>query len=338
MKISELLITEAISLTQYESALRDAIYAGMKDAIKYMGESLPVYLKSSDTAEEFKNYRELAAKGESLLPMIHAIRDDMEHVLASFIEKELRYATDKVIGHAVTDFEFKKINSNTGGYAAGLQVVVNSNYTTKELASRIMDVVYDSAINESESASDLFDQVFKVMKHVDRNREIIEPYNYDKIVENMLDIIIHELVHVKQHKQQYDRGRKDIEYRSYLNKTPNELKDLLVKNHELSLTPAEQKRYNQLYYASPQEMAAFAHNIAQRIIRFWGIDDSLRLEDLPTAQQAMTGVKDDIRNHINPTTIKTQRVYNRYVKLVYQEVDRYIDYIRAKIIKNNQNK
>jgi hypothetical protein len=146
-------------------------------------------------------------------------------------------------------------------------------------------------------------------------------------VSEMISTLIHEVVHVLQHRAQQNKpsGTGGTEYRSYLDTRKGELKDLLSKYH--SQRDFKDERWDRLYYASPQEIGAFAHNIALRIVRDFGFN--LPDADLTVSFTAKDFV-DALRSRIgdqyrDPNNPREQAVLKRYLKLAYQEVQRYIE-------------
>jgi hypothetical protein len=144
------------------------------------------------------------------------------------------------------------------------------------------------------------------------------------IIFHMASVVIHELVHIKQHRQQFNNKRKETEYRSYIVKDKDKF-DRDLKSSWLS----------KAYLSSPQEISAISHDIAIDFIKEQDIDTWENIEFLKVVlpkrleQFIISKLSDydffrkfSIKNH------EDNKVFKRYSKLVYQEVTRYIDSIK----------
>jgi hypothetical protein len=149
----------------------------------------------------------------------------------------------------------------------------------------------------------------------------------------MLSTIIHELTHVVQHSRQRQKGRAGLEYRSYLDPR----KQMFPDNSKF-----DDPVYRRMYKASPQEMAAFAHEKVLQLMRPVLKDPEYYNINNPDYSEKD---KQDIINELNrklkyiptyasqlfpdPSTPLEQKIYQRYVKLMYQEAQRFIDNLWA---------
>lgn len=158
----------------------------------------------------------------------------------------------------------------------------------------------------------------------------------EKQINELVSVIIHEMVHVIQHYRQKHRflKGKDLEFRSYLDRHKGEYLDTRQKYDQ---TPDDESqkdlvnRYYDLYYASPQEIAAFAHQAALEIIDYYAFD----LMTHGASDLNSKSISNFIDNKIggrfrNPKNSREAMVRKRYLKLVYQEVIRYIEQRIAK--------
>jgi hypothetical protein len=142
-------------------------------------------------------------------------------------------------------------------------------------------------------------------------------------VAEMTDTITHEVVHVIQHRAQSGK-RKDTEYRSYLDKRKGEFRSLMGRNQkDRDYTDPQ---WTRLYYASPQEIGAHAHNMALIIVRDLGFDEPGADLSIPlTAQDFVNALRKRIGDQYkDPSNPQEQAVLRRYLKLAYQEVQRYL--------------
>jgi hypothetical protein len=127
---------------------------------------------------------------------------------------------------------------------------------------------------------------------------------------------------VIQHRRQERKKFTDYEYRSYLDKHKGEFRNIVSGPHN------RDEKYFNLYLASPQEIAAFAHEAALQLIKDYSLDEIQSADDVHRidARDIVDYVDSVTGNRYkNPKTPKEQSVRNRYMKLVYQEVHRYIE-------------
>lgn len=181
-------------------------------------------------------------------------------------------------------------------------------------------------------------------------RSSIDPFNIvdsQQVIDEMHSVattLIHELVHVSQMDPQVIKPQ----YYSYLS-DPKKRDKTTGKDELLQLaakqdrTPTENARYERLYAASPQEIAAIAHNISTTVLR------KLNLYDLDVAknlyaQGALEGtiMSNKVRRNIDLILTKhlskvlgsissndEVKVLNRYRKLIYQELHAFIDSVKT---------
>jgi hypothetical protein len=148
----------------------------------------------------------------------------------------------------------------------------------------------------------------RIMDQIQRR----SPYELD----GLIGTIVHEVVHVIQHRAQ--KGR-DIEYRSYLG-----------KKDEFKKVASNPDRYDdpewaRLYYSSPQEIAAFAHNMAQDVLSRYGRNPEVFSKNI-TAKDFVYALRHILGNQYKePSNARERAVLKRYLKLAYQEVQRYIE-------------
>jgi len=123
-------------------------------------------------------------------------------------------------------------------------------------------------------------------------------------LEEMVQVFVHELVHVIQNLKQSHRGD-NTEYRSYLTKDQDRFNAAVASSTDED---------SHLYYSSPQEIAAFAHDIVSNILK------SMQGKKVSRAD-IQDAVRDRVGAHFpDKTDPKVKKVYNRYLKLVYQEL------------------
>lgn len=138
-----------------------------------------------------------------------------------------------------------------------------------------------------------------------------------KVILDVAETLVHELVHVQQAVRQ-DKY-KEVEYRSYLDNIKDEMKMLMFGTID--------DYTRKLYYASPQEIPAFANQLVVNLIN--------QIEEKPKSPEfnqkldelIKTGrfVDKNYEKYNNPDNYKEYKVYKRFMKLVYQGLINYRD-------------
>lgn len=149
-------------------------------------------------------------------------------------------------------------------------------------------------------------EIDHVIQEYQRGHKIHNP------ISDLASTIIHELVHVLQHIPQYDKQRYDTEYKSYAG--------------------AKEKMYQELrdgepgvlYYSSPQEIGAFAHNFAIDLISKIKETGLPRNFDEILRRRMIGQMRPTVYNQLSP------RVIQRYAKKTYEELSHLISYGAAR--------
>jgi hypothetical protein len=198
---------------------------------------------------------------------------------------------------------FKKINAD--GTAADFVITLNIRFI-KELVDILIKTVGNWLVVHNKENINKFKTLFDI-----NSDEINRFYDFTGIptVYEMINVILHELAHVVQDVRQVHRGG-ETEYRSYLTKNPI-FNDILEKMYKGAKLTDEEFR---IYFSSPQEIAAHAHNIAADVVKKIG-------KSKPTAQAIQQAVNDLVGKFFaDKSDPRILKVYNRYLKLVYQQV------------------
>lgn len=319
-------ISEAISANQYISIVRDAIYDSIQESLVTMQEFLSPKAKA-----EFNSDNTSHARFIDLAKLY--LQDGIELTLPAKLIVVLNNALGSRI---VQGISFEDIPAL--GLTTGVSFKLRSKYV-KDISGHIIDrlvqIVYDNY-----SSGDRADGFYDICNQLAKNKRG-ENWHYmlvgaDLIIPQLISTIIHELIHVLQHHEQYIRKRgMDTEYRSYLDKEKGEMQSVIKKYEQErkqgQVSPKTWDRYMRLYYASPQEIAAFAHNAAQEVILNYGYEDAETVDELQLSGINASDILDAIDTVTskwvkNPRTPKEAAVRKRYIKLVYQEVARYLNY------------
>lgn len=318
MRIHEL-ITEAISVSSYdkpiELTIKKTIFGTLSELTDLYG-----YYKAAES--DFSDYNGSSWEFMNVMTM------EYEQRLLMVLGSNITDVINRQIGNDVVEkVHFKKLD-RADGQAPGRGIEVSKEYL-KTIATLVIEKLISMTINDFDR-EDYPKGFFSLCEEAAKGHPfIVETINQTiyETVYKLVDVIIHELTHVLQHYPQLVKGRKDTEYRSYLDRKKSEF----VKLHQ-SNTDKHPERWWNLYYASPQEMAAFAHNAALYIIRSYDMHratDPSELYDI-TPDDIIDGIriilgKFQMNKYFdNPKTKKEQQIRNRYIKLVYMEVQKYI--------------
>jgi hypothetical protein len=332
MRIHEL--TEAISVTKLFGPLKQSIKAGLVTAIGNLTElkdgfpRLEKLLKLGDT-EPFK--KQMAYMLDEYIP--------------DALRKQIKKDINKIYGSSIVKtVDFREMGEENQAFVSGRSISVNVNTAkalSRQIAHRLMDIT-ESAYSEN----DYVNGFFAITESIGNKEKEHLFYLFDRsneTIEKLASILVHELVHVIQNNQQELKGIKknDSEYRSYLDTRKGEFRDMVDKRWASNnVNPEEDEKYYNMYMASPQEISAFSHEIALYIIEFNELNDATTVEELNElvrgieSQQIVQVVSEFIQHRFrDPKNIREYAVFKRYVKLVYQELNRYIDTLRENLRK-----
>jgi hypothetical protein len=323
MKISEVVIDEAISVSHYSQALAPVITAGVHEAI-----GLVRNIKGRETEAEASFADDDGSHARFKAIVIYEISANLDHVL----RKKIKDSLNKSCGvPVIEDLFFTTMTGSTRGWAQDRDIALSAKYLDS-IAKRSAEVLFNS-VYDSYSSEERIDGFYFMCRSIGTGDRYLSSFIDDaikKTVSSLVSTSVHELVHVLQHNKQLNKGRDETEYRSYLDKRKGEFADMVNKSDQ---TPGQvtdnNERYYNLYLASPQEIPAFAHQAALNIIRDFGFDDSDHPGDLQIASVREFDIVDAVNKITStrfsaPKTPKEAMVRKRYIKLVYQEVARYL--------------
>lgn len=267
-------LTEAISL----SALRTPLYTAIKRAIIGSIEQLSHTSYSVDLATDYRQ-----------------VFSDLYQLLAENISTQLQTTVERELG-VDSSVEFGNIVAD--GTADGIDVTLNVKYI-KALTKGLVDAIAQQAKGGwNEALSSFWWEM--------SDRETVP------VIREMIGVLIHELVHVKQAAAQIKAGRIKREYRSYVQPDKAKFDQVMKAIKAGTDTDADYVAYR----ASPQEIAAFAHQIA---IMF--IDD----HDQLTPEIISRDINRYIDHTFNIKDKKQRTAFKRLHKMLYNELINYAE-------------
>lgn len=285
MKFTQFLI-ERISMSHYNEIIEDGVVQCSKqviDSVKALKKHIS--LDARNAANDGNMTKLITEVYELLVPKSNSI---FRIGMARHINNNIPEVQKKV-----TVF-FKPIDPDNGE-ARGYSVIINVKFINS-IVRTLIKFMANIVAREDEP----FDSFFSVTSD-----DVEDRFDISQIPssEEMTQVFVHELVHVVQHLKQSHRS--ETEYRSYLERDKNKFQSAMSKK----LSDADH-----LYYASPQEVAAFAHDIVSNI-----------LKDMQGKNVSRNDIQNAVKDRIgsffpNREDPKIKKVYNRYLKLVYQEL------------------
>lgn len=328
--IIESVLDEAISSSSLYEPVKKAIETGIQNSIGSLYDLKGGYPNLEEKFNNGLNSREMRVE------LIRAVEGpDSRWNMADHIAMEIRKTLTIELGrNVVRSLTFVDLGDTTHGDASNLKIRINSKVVdniAKASVTTVMDIVLDNY-----GEGELIDGLWFIIKSIGNGDRHYVSYLLDdneKRINSIASTVIHEVVHVLQHTQQNTAGHRNHEYRSYLGKK-GEFPELNAKQKR---TPEEDSRHYKLYLASPQEMAAFSHEIAVKMANDFGLRDPRNIEEFNRAASAIDAqsiidyVKERTDSYIMPQERKELPVFKRYVKLVYQELMRYIDKQRERL-------
>lgn len=329
MRIKEI-FAEAISVSSYEGPLVNTINKAIHNSIANLRSLKGRFEKEEADLEDSDSSLNLFKK--AIAP--HLI-SSLTAELTGVIRGSINYSAGKTI---VSRLKFAELEGNIRGYAQDQNAVLSSRYITalaKRISAHIFDMVY-SSYNDGERADGFYFIVRMIGSADDYYTSRIDDATAS-VVRSLTNTALHELVHVVQHNQQKLRGRDDTEYRSYLDKHKGEFNAMAFDRAGSSNSDEKNNdRYYDLYLSSPQEIAAFAHNAALNIVKDYGFTQATDVgEIVPVSPNSIMLAVDKVTGgrFKNPKNPKDAMIRKRYLKLVYQEVQRYLDQLRSRLEK-----
>lgn len=337
MKIQDL-VSEAISYTKHKPDIIDAISHDIAHAAKVTKQ----WLTSSKTKKDPDEIKQLSNPDQF---GSYDFFDTLKHKFNLILKKSLSkgklfdLASDKI--DSQLEFVLFEPQETSSGQAGWNYVSLNN-----EFLEEIADVAHEFFISEFSNN----DSINSLKLGVEAFERSASKKNYrplNQIIKKMSDVFVHEMVHITQHSRQKHREKiktlyPPTEYRSYLDKKKGEFHGLSKqKNGD------QHNRWSELYSASPQEMAAFAHNIVLKLIDNYSLEiqpeltRGENLEDLKyNTDLAFKYIPKYVKDHISRFTDtdfsasdnpRARKVYHRYVRLVFQELQRYVHHLIEKL-------
>lgn len=321
MKIFEL-IHEAISFTQH-----------LKDVETIIDNSIKKSLNSISISNFNEKIRNSVNRSKNYGSMKPTLEVTLENLITSNLEENLTSIARDILSTIDNDYpeeiavKFADLGDDYG-QATNYFIELNTDFIYKivdELVPSLLQSILDQIYDEE----NMFDDFFSFIKNKQLQMQVVDKGLVQRTVDDIASTFIHELVHIRQHIPQLQKGRDETEYRSYLDKTKGEFNRIISSPQD---SPEVKKRYWDLYISSPQEIAARAHQAAIKIIKDTSLNKVQDLDDLPNKNDVLDLVNQYAQEQFkSPENPKENKVFNRYIKLIYREVSTYYDNLKNKL-------
>lgn len=303
MRIRDL-ITEEINLLPYNKRIYDTINDAIIQAINK-------FVTNETKFAKFKNDVDQGNLDSMKKPFFNTV----VKLLNNSLRDRLFHLSDEISNSEfVSGIFFLKISDN-GKVVDANEIHLNIDFIFK--ISQFLFTYFKSQLQKTPGFENLFSPLNTDQKHA-----ILA--GLSDVVSTLAIVYTHEMVHIIQNIKQSHRTKP--EYRSYQDnkklKSNNqgELYQLALNKNR---TKEQEARFKKLYYSSPQEIAAFANNIAQKILYDFGATLYKSRNDFRTAFRMIPFY---IRDYAPaPTSPTEQKVFNRYAKLAFNAIVAYID-------------
>lgn len=320
MKVHEIL-QEAISLTGEKGNAKKIIM----NAIRKGMETVAFNLADDARNNRIENNEELKRRGQYYI----------HEVVGPAIQEDLWNYYWRNEAFSVRQIYFDEMRNR--GEASGMNIRLNINFITE------IEKILFNTIDESRGDKIFYDDGpdEQAIEHMTTQGYRYDIDKLDDVIDDLINTLIHELVHTQQHRTQLVRMSqgKGTEYRSYLTKDKQKFHDAIQQ----LATEYDFK----IYQASPQEIPAFAHNMALQLIRIatlgTDIEDMNDIEDIQWVLRNLDDIIRDPRNYQrnehfsryqrfnDPANKQHYKVFKRFMKRVYQEVFSYIGQVQKKL-------
>jgi len=319
MRFIEFLI-ENISISNKREKIDDAIKLAIKETLH-------------DTTVQFNS--NISSESDFEMDRVTQI---LNHYIPSRLKTKITNALMRMgieINPLLRKVQFIELRKTTGGQAGydyiTIQYSILADLIDKVLR-HLLNEIYNTELSKKEIAKTIY------------TSNCID--NCEPQIKEIRDTFIHEMVHITQHARHPEPSEqnkwKSPEYRSYLTRNKKRFHDALT-----NLT--SQEDWN-IYYASPQEIPAHAHNMALNLMDITGkYSNDMNIEDMKFLLFNIIDILKDFRNWINdpryeqykefnkPNT-KQYKIYKRFMKIVYLELVHYKEFVEDKIKHSIHNK
>lgn len=311
MKLNELL-AESISLTKYTSQTETVL--------------INHFIKSLDISSSMDAIRNNAPSIDQMITDLSTVfylqlKQPMSKLLINF--------ANSVIAEpgTLTSVEITQLPADVLGQAVGSTMKLSILFfiRMREIYQDILTDLLPSKIVLYKKNSNDVDTVFNIVSSNKFMNLIKRDSTINELLIKLADIFLHEMVHIIQEEQMHIYAYKNKKDLSDVNSYKSYLSDKTLTNYkgqdeylQKELDDEHDDRWKKLYYADAREITAYAHNFVQSLMRKYKPADN---KNWPSLNSIARDIPKMVKELMTPTTPNELKVYNRYLKLVYQELD-----------------
>ncbi len=243
-------IEEAINMTHLDGPMKKAVEDGIKTAIGNLYDAKGGYPKLEDRFDSGEGTTAF------LNQMVAMLFSDFERWnVVDIVTKSVVAGLTKELGKNVVK-KFKFMDTGDAYGQAGMSSIDVNENLIKGVAKQAIENLVEATLS-SYGEGELVGGFWYMINSIKRGEKDYVSVMFErseKRINLIASTIVHEVVHVLQHKRQKDVKRPGTEYRSYLDKKNGEFVGLHnrrgSKAAKNKLSPEEEGRYFDLYYAS----------------------------------------------------------------------------------------
>lgn len=282
-------LSEAISLTDLRNPLFTAISKSIEFSISQIANWDPTSFDPPDVT-----YKQRVM--QLSITIAESVGESVSKVISTRLDTE-------------TSVSFNTLGPGVRGLAKPPDIYININFI-HPISGAIIGWLFDQAMRANDK--DVGQRIVELSIDSKQMWQRIEPKAID-LIRQMISTLIHESVHVAQAVAYRKAGRIDVKDRSYLERDKQKLQAAI--DDIASGNPTQQS--SKAYRSIDREIAAFAHEAALAFIDDHGGN--------PTQQDVQMYLPKYANQLFDRYDRKERVPYNRFYKLLYNEVIRFME-------------
>lgn len=328
------IINEAISLSRYTNVTEMLIMKCIIDALKLPTTDNEI-IDEADTIEDLLDVLATSFMDELLTSLPKELKTLCNTTVLGSVKKTvMRPSKKKAVVNAtpaptpqntvisVSRIRFIKLRDSVDGEALGQVISISIRFL--QYCKETYQTLLTAQLPESITLYKNDPNDVKAVLDITRSNKFASIiYNNPRmltICATLTNILLHEVVHVIQHLQVDRSNNKDpMVHKSYLSNKKLTNKAGQDEFYQKSVAKEFDSRWDRLYHADAREITAYAHNFVQQFIRKYDLNKG---NTLPPLNVIAREIPDEVKTRFNPTNNKELKVYNRYLKTIYNELAR----------------
>ena len=291
-------VNEAINFVQFAGPAEQAIKQGILDAVDTL-----VNVRITPEIQQEINQTKKFGSVKNLAKLVEQMSQNCSNNLTTLAVEVMKVPE--------TSVSFKDIGTNRGE-CSEKQVRLSTRYLTRignQIWSTWALALASNNVSNPPDYNNTAKRIIRKFKTQIFSRAVMIE------IDDCVSVFIHEMVHAQQDMQQYNKGisSSDSEYRSYLT-SKDKFMQMVTDPASSEFQGAD---FSRIYQASPQEMAAYAHQYAISFIKDNKLDKANTVADKDVMAKLQNYLGDFYKDRTNR---KEYRILKRYGSLVYSNV------------------